>query len=83
MEGWANLANQLRILAQKGYPNLKDSEGAAGLEVFLLLIDNFQIAFTVRQRRPAMLDTAVSATLEIECATYGIQITYSGRSCEQ
>ncbi|KAL5509623.1 hypothetical protein EMCRGX_G005023 [Ephydatia muelleri] len=61
-EEWADLADRLRIMAQKD----KAKEQLA-LNVFLSLIDNSQVAFAVRQRRPATLDTAVSATLEIEC----------------
>eukprot|EP00731_Ephydatia_muelleri_P006479 Em0003g727a len=68
-EGWAaDLADRLRIMAQKGYPDLEDkAKEQLALNVFLSLIDNSQVAFAVRQRRPATLDTAVSATLEIEC----------------
>ena len=67
-EGWADLAVRLRIMAQKGYPDLEDkAKEQLALNVFLSLIDNSQVAFAVRQRRPATLDTAVSATLEIEC----------------
>ena len=67
-EGWADLADRVRIMAQKGYPDLEDkAKEQLALNVFLSLIDNSQVAFAVRQRRPATLDTAVSATLEIEC----------------
>ena len=65
--GWADLADRLRIMAQKGYPDLKDkAKEQLALNMFLSLIDNSQVAFAVRQR-PATLDTTVSATLEIEC----------------
>ena len=33
----------------------------------VLHIDTPQVAFSVKQKRPASLDEAVSATLEIEC----------------
>ncbi|KAL5496639.1 hypothetical protein EMCRGX_G012963 [Ephydatia muelleri] len=67
-EGWADLADRLRQLAQKGYPDLEEkAKEQLALNVFLSLIDNHQVAFSVKQKRPASLDEAVSATLEIEC----------------
>lgn len=67
-EGWADLTDRLRTLAQKGYPDLEDkAKEQLALNVYLSLIDNSQVAFAVRQRRPDTLDAAVSATLQIEC----------------
>ena len=67
-EGWADLADRLRELAQKGYPDLEEkAKEQLALNVFLSRIDNPQVAFSVKQKCPASLDKAVSATLEMEC----------------
>ncbi len=66
-EGWADFSEDLKILADKAYPHLE----AASIEQmavmhYLSQIDDVQIAFNVRQRKPTTLDEAVSATLELE-----------------
>ena len=56
-EGWADLADRLRVLAQKGYPDLEDkAKEQLALNVFLSRIENPQVAFSVRQKRPTTLD---------------------------
>ena len=67
-EDWADLADRLKKLAQKGYPDLEDkATEQLALNSFLSLLDNPQVAFGVRQKRPTTLDEAVSTTLEMEC----------------
>ena len=66
-EGWADFSEDLKTLADKAYPHL---EAAAieqmALTHYLSQIDDVQIAFNVRQRKPTTLDKAVSVTLELE-----------------
>ncbi|KAL5473685.1 hypothetical protein EMCRGX_G028204 [Ephydatia muelleri] len=50
-EGWADLADRLRLLAQKGYPDLEDKAKE-------------RLALN---KRPTTFDEAVSAMLEIKC----------------
>ena len=65
--GGADFSEDLKILADQAYPHLE----AAAIEQMALMhypsqIDDVQIAFNVRQRKPTTLDEAVSATLELE-----------------
>ena len=67
-EGWADLADRLREMALKGYPDLEEkAKEQLALNVFLSRVDNPQVAFCVKQKCPASLDEAISATLEMEC----------------
>ncbi len=66
-ENWADLAEDLLFQADKAYPDLDNkSRETLALNAYLAQLDNPQIAFGVRQRTPANLDAAVSATLELE-----------------
>ena len=68
MKGGQISPTKLRELAHKGYPDLEEkAKEHLALNVFLSRIDNPQVAFSVKQKRPASLDEAVSATLEMEC----------------
>jgi len=66
-EGWADLADGLRNLVDKAYPELEDeAKEQLALNHFLSQIENPHVAFSVRQKRPKTVDEAVSATLEME-----------------
>ncbi len=66
-EPWENLADDLRVLADRAFPDLADNgKEQLALDRYLSQIDSDQVAFGVRQRRPKMLDEAVSSTLELE-----------------
>ena len=66
-ESWADLAEDLRLLADKAYPDLEEkAKEQLALNAYLGLLDNPQVAFGVRQRIPETLDGAVTATLELE-----------------
>ena len=66
-EGWADIADDLRVLADKAYPELEaEARERLALHQYLALIDNTQVAFSVKQKRPKDLEEAVSATLEME-----------------
>ena len=62
-----DLADGLRNLVDKAYPELEDkAKEQLALNHFLSQIENPHVAFSVRQKRPKTVDEAVSATLEME-----------------
>ena len=66
-EGWADLADDLRGLADKAYPTLQDeARERLALNAYLAQLPQPQVSFSVRQKQPSNLDEAVSATLEME-----------------
>ena len=66
-EGWADLAEDLRRLADKAYPDLNAAATEQlALTHYLLGITDAQLALLVRQRTPKKLDEAVSLTLQME-----------------
>lgn len=66
-EDWADLADDLRRLADKAYPDLEDkARERLALNAYLGLLDNPQVAFGVKQKSPGTLDAAIAATLELE-----------------
>ena len=65
--GWAEFANHLKLLADKAFPELEDkAREYLALTQFTGQVDNPQVAFSVRQKRPTTLIEAVSATIEME-----------------
>ena len=66
-ESWADLADDLRNLADKAYPELQDeARERLALNQYLQQLDQPQVAFGVKSKQPEKLDDAVSATLELE-----------------
>ena len=66
-EGWAGFADDLKALADKGYPTLQDeAREQLAINAFLQQLTPPEIAFSVKQKRPKTLDDAVAATLEME-----------------
>ena len=66
-EGWADYAQDLQILVDKAFPHLQaEAREQMALTHYLGQIDNTQLAFSVKQQKPATLDSAVSSTLEME-----------------
>ena len=66
-ETWGEVADDLRILADKAFPELNDqAKGQLTLDCFLSLLDNPKVAFAVRQQRPNTLENTVTCTLEIK-----------------
>ena len=66
-EGWAEFADHLKLLADKALPDLEDkARKYMSLTQFMGQLENPQVAFSVRQKRPATLIEAVSATIEME-----------------
>ena len=67
VEGWVEFADDLRTLAEKGFPNLsEEAREQLALQNYLQQLDQPQIAFSVKQKRPTTLDEAVTATIEME-----------------
>ena len=66
-EGWAEYADELRVLADKAFPELEEqARERLALNQYLGQLDNPQVAFNMKQKRPASLIEAVSSTLEME-----------------
>ena len=65
VEGWVEFADDLRTLAEKGFPNLsEEAREQLALQNYLQQLDQPQIAFSVKQKQPTTLDEAVTATIE-------------------
>ena len=66
-EGWAEFGEDLRVLADKAYPDLVDeARERFALNQYLIQLSNPQVAFAVKQTKPTTVDDAVQATLEME-----------------
>ena len=66
-EGWADYADDLRTLADRAYPTLQEeARECLAINQYLTQLTQPQVAFGVRQKRPATIDEAVTATLEME-----------------
>ena len=65
-EGWADLADDLKSLADKAYPTLQEeARERLSINAYLNQLTP-QLAFSVRQKRPDSLDSAVATTFEME-----------------
>ena len=66
-EGWADFAEDLKLLADKAFPELQEAaRSQLAINSYLQQLDHPQVAFGVKQKRPKAIDEAVSATLEME-----------------
>lgn len=66
-EGWADFADDLKVLADKAYPSLREeAREQLTINAYLLQLTNPQVAFAVKQKQPRTVDEVVSATLEME-----------------
>jgi hypothetical protein len=55
-EGWAEFADHLKLLADKAFPDLEDkAREYMSLTQFMGQLENPQVAFSVRQKRPTTL----------------------------
>ena len=55
------------MLSKKAYPQIQpQARELLAVNAYLKQISNPQVAFAVRQKHPANLDEAVTATLEME-----------------
>ena len=76
-ESWPDFREDLRGLVDKVYPTL-DDEARQQLELqrYLSQLDNEQVEFHGKQRKPRTIEAAVGATLE--CKSYLVRPTLSG-----
>ena len=66
-EGWSDFAEDLKLLADKAFPELQEAaRSQLAINSYLQQLDHPQVAFGVKQKRPKTIDEAVSATLEME-----------------
>ena len=67
----------MRALVDKAYPSLDNVvQQQLALQKYLSQLDNEQVAFNVRQRKPKTIEAAVDATLE--CESYLVKPVISG-----
>ena len=77
MESWPEFGEDLRTLVDKAYPSLDDeARQQLALQRYLSQLDNEQVAFSVKQRKPKTIEAAVGATLE--CESYLIRSPRDG-----
>ena len=66
-EDWVVFGEELKRLADKGYPELQEeARERLALNQYLTGLENPQVAFSVRQNKPETVDDAVRITLEME-----------------
>jgi len=66
-ESWADLGEDLRVLADKAYPDLQEeARERLSLNRYLEQLTDPQVAFGVRQGTPKTVNEAVTATLRME-----------------
>ena len=66
-EDWAMFAEDLKLLVDKAYPELQDNaREQLALTHYLGQLEQPQLAFSVKQRRPRTVDEVVRTTLEME-----------------
>ena len=66
-EEWAVFVEDLKILADRAFPDLQEeAKEHLALTHYLGQQENPQVAFGVKQRRPKTVDEAVTVTLELE-----------------
>ena len=66
-ESWADFADDLKTLVDKGYPDLgEDAREQISLHAYLQQLEPPQVAFSVKQKRPKTLVEAVTTTIETE-----------------
>ena len=65
------------MLVDKAYPTLDDeARQQLALQRYLSQLDNEQVAFSVKQRKPRTIEAAVGATLEYK--SYLVRLALSG-----
>lgn len=67
LESWADFVDNLKNLVDKAYLELEEAaRERLVVNQYLQQLEHLQVAFSVKQKRPAKLDEEVSATLEME-----------------
>ena len=78
-EPWADFADNLRLLADRAFPELQEeAHEKLSLDRFLGEMTNEQVGFAVCQRRPKTLDDAVAHTLELQSYLKGKSAAVAG-----
>eukprot|EP00731_Ephydatia_muelleri_P025604 Em0017g687a len=66
-EDWASFGDALRLQADSAYPELEEkARECLASNQFLSQLDNPQVAFGVKQKRPQTVDEAALAAMELE-----------------
>ena len=79
-ETWADYGEDLRILVDKAYPTLDDdARQQLALQRYLSQLQDEQVAFGVKQRKPKTIEAAVAATLELKDSDGGFRCITQAR----
>ena len=66
-EDWAAFGDAVQVLADKAYPELAENAlERLALNQFLEQIENSQVAFSIKQKRPRNVEEAAAAVIELE-----------------
>ena len=66
-ESWSEFADDLKTLAEKGFPDLEEkAREQLALHTYFQQLDPPQVAFSVKQKQPKNLDEAVMVTIEMK-----------------
>ena len=66
-EDWAAFGDAVQVLADKAYPELaENARERLALNQFLEQIENPQVAFSVKQKRPRNVEESAAAVIELE-----------------
>ena len=65
-EAWEELADALRLLADKAFHLQDEAKKQLSLDRFLALLGKPELALAVKQKRPKSIDKAVAYTIEME-----------------
>ena len=66
-ESWAEFADDLKTLTEKGFPDLaEEAREQLALHTYFQQLDPPQVAFSVKQKQPKNLNEAVTFTIEME-----------------
>ena len=62
-ESWLELGEDLRVLVDKAYPTQDDeAQQQLALQRFLSQLDNAQVAFSIKQRKPKTIEVCLHQT---------------------
>ena len=65
-EEWAEFAEDLKTLVNKGFPKLPDdAKKQLALQTCFQQLDQLQIGFSMKQERPVMLNAAITAIIKM------------------
>jgi len=65
-EDWASFGEEIKALVDKAFPDHDAAQDRLQVDHFLTQLNDPQLAFSVRQVKPNMLEEVITATLEMQ-----------------